>query len=577
MAAINKPALTATTDTVLEHLHALGYLDTSLNSLVSESFLRECADELNLELENSGQESLQQEFERQDTSREQYSESLVHDYDSLWIDEHLNNSTSAAPAIDTNLTKQTDENRLERGEEFSTYAHETKSSTTNELEELERLFLDTHISEKSTTLSSVNNNDEFKMPPLRSHKPSAISAAAFIYPDGLLDFEDLSALEHEDSISAFINTISNREQRRAPSVPPPREYNSTSLQFNNNNLDISHHFSHAPSSEVNSQYEAKITEVSTASFDKSLENTVRMFKGDQESFKVDGKEPSEFKHSFKPQPFSRPLQSMPPPPPVQQSLLSQKTETPLGVIQRLASLDLSAMQQRVILQQQQQKEREHKDQQELNKLLAKKNYRSSDESIASSTSPAEILSALQRNQTVKAGENSGKNLPKYTAASKPFPHYGKAGLSVHANIEYDSASESSDYWASSSSAYNKPVVLSNIPGFIRTSQQAKKIAHKSDPVARFHAHQKQWKKDEFLVRHDMRPKPTLDKNHFASGGAFSGAAGGLVGGISSSGGVGQGPRVRHNLAAMRPTYVAPQEKSRRDVVWEVRTKLARML
>ncbi|KAJ3202955.1 hypothetical protein HDU82_006949, partial [Entophlyctis luteolus] len=99
-------------------------------------------------------------------------------------------------------------------------------------------------------------------------------------------------------------------------------------------------------------------------------------------------------------------------------------------------------------------------------------------------------------------------------------------------------------------------------GFIKTIQY-RKTSNKTDPVARFHSHQKHWQKDEFLTRISSKPKPILEKGHFAAEK------------IASTGNIGSVPRTRHNLAALRPTYVVPNEKSRRDVVWEVRTRLAR--
>ncbi|KAJ3066838.1 hypothetical protein HDU98_009903 [Podochytrium sp. JEL0797] len=61
---------------------------------------------------------------------------------------------------------------------------------------------------------------------------------------------------------------------------------------------------------------------------------------------------------------------------------------------------------------------------------------------------------------------------------------------------------------------------------------------KSDPVAKFHAHQQRWKKDEFLARRDAKPKPTLTGQHSS---VNSGASVIPV-------------KQRHDLAAMRPTY-----------------------
>ncbi|KAJ3389992.1 hypothetical protein HDU84_008051 [Entophlyctis sp. JEL0112] len=105
-------------------------------------------------------------------------------------------------------------------------------------------------------------------------------------------------------------------------------------------------------------------------------------------------------------------------------------------------------------------------------------------------------------------------------------------------------------------------VFSHCALVIKTIQY-RKTSNKTDPVARFHSHQKHWQKDEFLTRISSKPKPILEKGHFAAEK------------VASTGNIGSVPRTRHNLAALRPTYVVPNEKSRRDVVWEVRTRLAR--
>ncbi|KAL5039190.1 hypothetical protein BDV3_002577 [Batrachochytrium dendrobatidis] len=108
-------------------------------------------------------------------------------------------------------------------------------------------------------------------------------------------------------------------------------------------------------------------------------------------------------------------------------------------------------------------------------------------------------------------------------------------------------------------------------GFIRTWQPRRSI-QKHDPVARYHQHQEQWSQDKFLKR----------CNATNTGGTHcAGSEGGSRGILSQNrwGGmrdppVSSQPKPRHNLAAMRPSYVVPSEKNRRDVVWEVRNRLA---
>ncbi|KAI8928114.1 hypothetical protein BC831DRAFT_449881 [Entophlyctis helioformis] len=102
-------------------------------------------------------------------------------------------------------------------------------------------------------------------------------------------------------------------------------------------------------------------------------------------------------------------------------------------------------------------------------------------------------------------------------------------------------------------------------GFIRVAP-AKRPTKRHDPVARFHQHQAEWSRNGFLRRSEKRDKTPQ--------GTVMGTArwGGVAGPPLAAMGLPAKPR--HNLAAMRPTFVVPTEKTRRDVVWQVRSRLA---
>ncbi|KAJ3023543.1 UNVERIFIED_CONTAM: hypothetical protein HDU68_008566, partial [Siphonaria sp. JEL0065] len=138
----------ATKDTVLDHLRALGYLDTSMNSLVSESFIRECVEELNAE------------------GTTQYTHSHSHDNDSLLIRDHL-----------------------ERREE------QYESNKTDDSFDLDRL--EQSLFEKYDDIIS------------RSSSPTKSPNRPTSELDTNKDY-DLS-VEHEDTMSAFITSLSNRK------------------------------------------------------------------------------------------------------------------------------------------------------------------------------------------------------------------------------------------------------------------------------------------------------------------------------------------------------------------------------
>ncbi|KAI8914396.1 hypothetical protein EDD86DRAFT_273469 [Gorgonomyces haynaldii] len=93
------------------------------------------------------------------------------------------------------------------------------------------------------------------------------------------------------------------------------------------------------------------------------------------------------------------------------------------------------------------------------------------------------------------------------------------------------------------------------PGFIKV--QPPKKPKKTDPVSRYHQHQMNWSKDGFLKRADKKQAPL-----------HTGRWGGLVAPAP------QQQRPRHNLAKKRTEYVVPTQKDRRDVIWEIRNRLA---
>ncbi|KND01131.1 uncharacterized protein SPPG_04222 [Spizellomyces punctatus DAOM BR117] len=97
-------------------------------------------------------------------------------------------------------------------------------------------------------------------------------------------------------------------------------------------------------------------------------------------------------------------------------------------------------------------------------------------------------------------------------------------------------------------------------GFIRAQPQQRPRKH--DPVSRFHQHQAEWQRDVFLRRLGnpgaQRPVAVVGSTKVSRP---------MSGGLASQ-------RPRHNLAALRPTYVVPTTKKRSDVVWDVRNRLA---
>ena len=93
-------------------------------------------------------------------------------------------------------------------------------------------------------------------------------------------------------------------------------------------------------------------------------------------------------------------------------------------------------------------------------------------------------------------------------------------------------------------------------GFIRTAPP-KRPAKKHDPVSRFHQHKAVWSRDDFLQRTEHKAKA-------ATGGRWGGST--VIPATTS--------KPRHNLAALRPTYVVPTQKDRRDVIWEIRNRMA---
>ncbi|TPX69052.1 hypothetical protein SpCBS45565_g02668 [Spizellomyces sp. 'palustris'] len=110
--------------------------------------------------------------------------------------------------------------------------------------------------------------------------------------------------------------------------------------------------------------------------------------------------------------------------------------------------------------------------------------------------------------------------------------------------------DSTNFSSSESEYYERPRYRT---GFIRTQPQQRPRKH--DPVSRFHQHQAEWQRDVFLRR-------------LGNPGGQRPVA--MVGSTKVPG----AQRPRHNLAALRPTYVVPTTKKRSDVVWDVRNRLA---
>ncbi|KAJ3277691.1 hypothetical protein HK104_003061, partial [Borealophlyctis nickersoniae] len=103
-------------------------------------------------------------------------------------------------------------------------------------------------------------------------------------------------------------------------------------------------------------------------------------------------------------------------------------------------------------------------------------------------------------------------------------------------------------------------------GFIRVQPYPPK-PKKHDPVARYHQHKAQWSKDGFLKRIG---NVEASRGTGGGGGGSRRTTGGdrgvALGGPGVATAIPQRPR--HNLAALRPTYVVPTTKMRRDLVWD---------
>ncbi|ORY51306.1 hypothetical protein BCR33DRAFT_712398 [Rhizoclosmatium globosum] len=374
----------ATKETVLEHLRALGYLDTSTNSLVSESFLRECVQELNLDVD-----------EDEDEDR--------HDSDALFVAEHVGPVASSVAS--------------------SSVAAAARGSFNQSVD------------------GDVNLSLEFE--------------------DDSLDLWGRGGL-------LLQNTLRSPERAKQPGIP--------SVSFDDYSV------SHLDDS---------------AFFNYSLnENTTT------------------FKHNTS---QSHPQNEVP--------------EQPLSIIQRLANLDLSAMQ---------------------NRIASQRNSAALPSVVIAQPKPS-LPQPHVASKRVSGVENkvsvASKVIPKYTAARHN-------SLSLDYTLDDDTASVSS---------FQSSGALLKSGGFIRPAPIVTK--RKSDPVARYHAIQQHWKKDEFLVRRASKPKPSLGADHPAFNAGKSLFVSPQI----------QPPKQRHDLASKRPTYVIPSEKSRRDVVWEVRTKMAHVV
>jgi hypothetical protein len=90
---------------------------------------------------------------------------------------------------------------------------------------------------------------------------------------------------------------------------------------------------------------------------------------------------------------------------------------------------------------------------------------------------------------------------------------------------------------------------------------------KTDPVSKYHSLQQTWNKDHFLKRISNK------QTGFREIGRWGGMATVPVETVTKPYAF-NNFRKHHNLAQKRPNYVIPSEKDRRDVIWDVRSKLA---
>ncbi|KAJ3062795.1 hypothetical protein HDU98_001347, partial [Podochytrium sp. JEL0797] len=133
--------MAATKDTVLEHLRALGYLDTSLHSLVSESFLLNCIDELNDdETRNTSHHSdnldLSYRFDLDEIERSLYREdNLVVDDSSRFMRDYgdasieVEHEDSVSPYVPSSLSNRLYYEHQQRVEDEDSYFNYSLDNT----------------------------------------------------------------------------------------------------------------------------------------------------------------------------------------------------------------------------------------------------------------------------------------------------------------------------------------------------------------------------------------------------------------------------------------------------------------
>ncbi|KAJ3228590.1 hypothetical protein HDU78_009674, partial [Chytriomyces hyalinus] len=556
----------ATRETVLDHLRALGYAENDdlggMNGAVSESFIADCVKELNA-LSSSSSPALNQS-------------SLIHipnvdlnshDSDALFIHNHLNFEAPSNPIEHEGMMPYQYSLSMDPGY-FELDPKPASVSLQSSFRRSRNIIPDPlEVSRDSPSEYNPNlSKREYSPNPpnltteeeLNLDEESSFSSyEAFIKANPGL-FEPLNDGQRRHEI---INSPNMHSKTHDTYEPPPDTYNTSFLHAYDRESIISFENNSALNeSENKSQKPSKDFFQHSDTVSKSLHNANRTAQ----------------KHA------STSLNEF--------TTVSDHRDTrPLSAIQRLANLDLSRLQARVEEQQKKMHEQQRRDlndkynrQQRLQNVQSEHASASDQRKVklsvhegprshtnTSVSSPGHrygVRGFRQQPEPEKLVRNIAKPVLKYTAPTpatrslkvKPVSSYpvsrSVSMLSAYTESQSDRYSSCSERVAKSS-------------GFIRTTPAPS--TRKSDPVSRFHAHQREWKRDEFLARRDAKPKPTLTKSHTR----------GVVAPAAESG-YAQHPlhvgRQRHNLAAMRPTYVIPSEKSRRDVVWEVRSRLARV-
>ncbi|KAJ3381013.1 hypothetical protein HDU92_005645 [Lobulomyces angularis] len=127
-----------------------------------------------------------------------------------------------------------------------------------------------------------------------------------------------------------------------------------------------------------------------------------------------------------------------------------------------------------------------------------------------------------------------------------------------------------------------PFHTNQFASVIKCSNNPTNKRKKIDPVTRYHKFNNVWKNDNFLKRNeDMQQKFCKIKNlSFHSGGGSSKYLSGK-GNFKPAFGFQKGengPKLpRHNYSSMRIDYVVPTSKLRKDLVWETRNRMAKVL